>query len=325
MYEWGPDSKRIAFTHSDPARVADLWLSNLGDSRTVQLTNSMPVELRRATRFVWPEQMRYRSFDGQEIAAFVYKPRGLKPPNGYPALLIFRDSLDGEHTISWDPFIQFFVSDGYLVFAPNIRGSGGRGKNYRQLVFQHGGDYDVRDAFFGLDRLSSEALIDIERVGVLGAGTGGFLTTAALVKDETRFKAAVSLHGIVDAVTATSYPDMDEWSRYMIGPSPMETPMPFYERSLVNFVDKLRTPIIFLYPGRAVSTPFQQVQQFAVQAEVKGKWFEYRIFENESGGWRTWRQSNFRLALEAMDAVFEKYLLGRDREIRLSRGAARLQ
>ena len=324
MLEWSPDSKGIAFTHSDPARVSDLWLSNLGETRPVQLTNSMPPDLRREARFVWPEPLKYRSFDGQEISAFVYKPRGVKPRAGYPSLLVFRDSLDGEHAISWDPFIQFFVSDGYLVFAPNVRGYGGRGKDYRQLVFEHGGDADVRDAFFGLDRLSSEGLIDTEHLGVLGAGTGGFLAAAALIKDETRFKAAVSLYGIVDAVTANSYPDMDVWSRYMIGGSPTDAPLPFYERSLVNFVDKLRTPIIFLYPGRDPSAPFQQLQQFAVQAEVKGKWFDYRVFENETGGWRSWRQSNFRQALEAMDALFEKYLLGRDRDIRLSRGA-RLQ
>jgi dipeptidyl aminopeptidase/acylaminoacyl peptidase len=321
MHRWSPDGKRIAFTHSDPGRVEDLWATTIGDTRSVQLTNSMPGDLRRESRFIWPETIKYRSFDGQEIGAFVYKPRGAKPRNGYPALLLFRDSLDGAHANSWDPFVQFFVSDGYLVFAPNVRGSGGQGKDYRQAVFEHGGDYDVRDAFFGLDRLSSEGLIDTERLGVLGAGTGGFLTTAAIVKDERRFKAAVSMYGIVDAVTAASYPGMEAWSRYMIGRGPMETPMPFYERSLVNFVDKLRTPIIFLYPGNDASAPFQQLQQFAVQAEVKGKWFDYRMFESESGGWRTWRQANFRLALEAMDAVFEKYLQGRDREIKLSRGA----
>jgi dipeptidyl aminopeptidase/acylaminoacyl peptidase len=318
-FQWSPDGTRIAFTHSDPGRTSDVWLTRLDGSRALQVTNSMPAELRREARFVWPDLMTYRTFDGREVSSLVYKPRGLKPRSGHPALLVFRDTLDGQHAKGWDPFIQFFVSDGYVVFAPNVRGSSGRGKDYRQLVFEHGGDYDIRDAFIGLDRLSSEGLIDAERTGVLGAGTGGFLATAALVKDETRFKAAVCLYGIVDAVTAVSYPGMESWSRYMIGASPMTAPLPFYERSLTNFVDKLRTPIVFLYIGNDPSTPFQQLQQFAVQAEVKGKWFDYRIFENESDGWQYWRPNNLRLALEATDALFEKHLLGRDREIRLSR------
>ena len=317
--EWSPDSKRLAFTHSDPARTSDIWTANVDGARSMQLTNSMPPEMRREGRFVWPDAITYRSFDGLEVPALIYKPRGPKPKAGHPAILIFRDTMDGQHAVSWDPLVQFFVSNGYLVFAPNVRGSGGSGRDFRQLVFEQGGDHDVRDAFIGLDRLSSEGLVDSQRVGILGAGVGGFLTTAALVKDETRFKAAVNLHGIIDAVTATSYPGMGRWTRYLIGESPMTQPLPFYERSLVNFVDKLRTPVIFLYAGDDPRAPFQQLQQFAVQAEVKGKWFEYRSFENESEGWRTWRPNNLRLALEAMDALFEKYLMGRDREVRLSR------
>jgi hypothetical protein len=87
----------------------------------------------------------------------------------------------------------------------------------------------------------------------------------------------------------------------------------------VNFVDKLRTPIILLYAGHAPSPGFQQLQEFAVHAEVKGRWYDYRVFENESGDWRTWRPANTRYTLEAVEAMFDKYLLGRDREVRLTR------
>jgi dipeptidyl aminopeptidase/acylaminoacyl peptidase len=253
-YEWSPDGKRIAFTHADPARTSDLWIATPGAGRSVQLTNSMPPDLRRESRFVWPDITTYRSFDGTEIRALVYKPHGPKPKSGHPALLMFRDTLDGQNAIGWDPFVQFFVSDGYVVFAPNVRGSSGQGKAFRQLVYEHGGDYDIRDAFIGLDKLSSEGLIDTERLGIFGAGTGGFLATAALVRDEARFKAAVCLYGVIDAVTASSYPAAENWTRYLIGSTPMANPLAYYQRSLVNFVDKLRTPIIFFFSGDNVSS-----------------------------------------------------------------------
>jgi hypothetical protein len=105
----------------------------------------------------------------------------------------------------------------------------------------------------------------------------------------------------------------------MIAESPMQTPLPFYERSLLNFVDKLRTPIIFLYAANDPSAPFQQLQQFGVQAQVKGKWFDYLIFQNERAGWQHWRPASLRLAIESMDALYEKHLLGMEREIRMSR------
>jgi dipeptidyl aminopeptidase/acylaminoacyl peptidase len=316
---WSPDSQRVAFTHSDPARVSDIWVGAMDSPRSVQLTDSMPPDLRRENRFVWPERFTYRSFDGQEVVALVYKPRGTRPREGYPAILFFRDTLDGENAMAWDPAIQFLASNGYVVFAPNVRGSGGKGRAFRELIAEHGGDHDVRDALFGLDRLSSEGLIDTERVGVLGAGTGGFLTTATLIRGEARFKAAVCINGIVDAVTAASYPDTSEWTRYMIGGTPIDNPGPHYERSLVNFVDKLRTPLVFLNAAHSTTAPFQQLQQFAVQAEVKGRWYDYRLFDNEWGEWSTWRAANVRSAIEAIEVVFDKHLMGRDREIRLGR------
>jgi dipeptidyl aminopeptidase/acylaminoacyl peptidase len=319
MIEWSPDGKRIAFTHADPARTSDIWIAVPDGARPIQLTNSMPEDLRRESRFVWPEPSSYRSFDGQEIPALVYKPRGTRPRDGYPAILLFRDTLDGGNAATWDPLIQFVASNGYLVFAPDVRGSGGHGRDFRELVVNNGGDHDIRDALIGLDRLSSEGQIDDARLGVMGAGTGGFLTAAALIRSDGRFKAAVAINAILDAVTAASNPDTEEWARYMIGPSPLETPTAYYERSLVNFVDELHTPIVFFYAGHNSRAPFQQLHQFAVQAEVRGRWYDYRVFENESGDWGTWRAANTRFALEAIEAVFERYLLGRDREVRLSR------
>ncbi|HET9220625.1 MAG TPA: prolyl oligopeptidase family serine peptidase [Terriglobia bacterium] len=319
MIEWSPDGKRIAFTHADPARTSDVWIAVPDGARPIQLTNSMPEDLRRESRFVWPDGITYRSFDGQEIPALVYKPRGTRPRDGYPAILLFRDTLDGGNAATWDPLVQFVVSNGYLVFAPNVRGSGGHGRDFRELVVNNGGDHDIRDALIGLDRLSSESLIDDARLGVMGAGTGGFLTAAALIRSDGRFKAAVAINAILDAVTAASNPDTEEWARYMIGPSPLETPTAYYERSLVNFVDELHTPIVFFYAGHNSRAPFQQLHQFAVQAEVRGRWYDYRVFENESGDWGTWRAANTRFALEAIEAVFERYLLGREREVRLSR------
>jgi dipeptidyl aminopeptidase/acylaminoacyl peptidase len=319
MLEWSPDGKRIAFTHSDPARASDIWIAVPDGARPIQLTNSMPEDLRRESRFVWPDGINYRSFDGQEIPALVYKPRGTRPKDGHPAILYFRETLDGENASAWNPAIQFLVSNGYLVFAPNVRGSGGHGRDYREIIVGHGGDHDVRDALIGLDRLASDSLIDDERLGVLGSGTGGFLAGAALIRSDGRFKAAVAINAILDAVTAASNPDTSEWARYMIGDVPLVNPTAYYERSLVNFVDKLRTPIIFLYAGHNSRAPLQQLQQFGVQAEVKGRWYDYRVFENESGDWETWRAANTRFTLEAMEAVFDKYLLGREREVRLSR------
>ena len=71
MFAWSPDGNHIAFTHSDPGRTSDIWIGTLDGTRPVQLTESMPEDLRKESRFVWPDRMTYRSFDGREIPALV--------------------------------------------------------------------------------------------------------------------------------------------------------------------------------------------------------------------------------------------------------------
>ena len=207
---------RAHFRHLD--RVA-------GWSASRPAHESMPEELRRESRFVWPDRMTLSQLRRAGNPGSGLQTERDATAKRAPRCPLFSRHAGrrkrGRHGI---PTIQFLASNGYLVFAPNVRGSGGHGRDYRELVVGQGGDHDVRDALFGLDRLSSDGLIDNERVGVLGAGTGGFLTTAALIRGETRFKAAVCINAIVDAVTAASYPETAEWARYMIGATPLENP-----------------------------------------------------------------------------------------------------
>jgi dipeptidyl aminopeptidase/acylaminoacyl peptidase len=317
--EWDPEGRALAYTHSDTARTSDIWLVASTGGRATPLTDSMPADLRQESRFISPEVFRYNSFDGTEVSSLIYRPTGGSPDERFPAVLFFRDSAEGQHALSWNPFIQLFVSNGYLVFAPNVRGSSGRGTGYRQAAFGMGGEIDVRDGIFGLDRLAGEGVIDSSQVGVFGAGAGGFLATAALTHDDSRFQAAVSLQGVVDLVTASSYPSLNAWTRHLTGSTPLTAPEPYYERSLTNFVSTLRTPIVFLYGGSDPEAPLQQIEQFAVQAEIEGKWFDYRVFEVEPHGWHLWRPSSLRVALDASNALLETYLRGRSRNISLTR------
>ena len=165
MHQWHPDGNEIVYYHSDPTMTGDVWIMSDSGDNARQITNHQPAALGDPDLFVWPEFIEYKSFDGREVAGLVYKPKGSRAGDRLPALFFFRANSNGQHPVQWHPYIQYFVSRGYLVFAPNFRGSTGRGKDYRQSVFTHGGDHDLRDAFLGMDRLARR------RMG--GHGTGG--------------------------------------------------------------------------------------------------------------------------------------------------------
>jgi dipeptidyl aminopeptidase/acylaminoacyl peptidase len=310
MHRWHPDGERIVHTHSSPARTGDLWVLSTEGGEARQLTDHQHPDLRDPDLFVWPEFMEYTSFDGLEVAALVYKPRDARPGDRRPGLFFFRANSNGQHPAQWHPYIQYFVSRGYVVFAPNFRMSTGRGKAYRQAGFTHGGDHDLRDAFIGMDRLTAEGWVDPHRVGAFGGSTGGFYTTAAVTRDPGRFKAGIVWYGSTDNVTLSSYGGMEGWNRFMIGGTPLDNPRSYWERSIIYHAHRVDVPLLFLYAQGDGAARFQQIEQYGVQAEVHGNWWDWVVYGGEPHGWYHWRPDSTEQSLRIMSRMFDTFVGG---------------
>ena len=312
---WHPDGEHIVYTHSGPSRTGDLWILPVGGGDPRQVTNHQPPALGDPDLFVEPEFIEYTSFDGLEVAGLVYKPKGASAGDRLPALFFFRANSNGQHPKQWHPYVQYFVSRGYLVFAPNFRGSTGRGKAYRQAVHTHGGDHDLRDAFIGMDLLAGQGWVDPTRVGAFGGSTGGFYTTTAVTKDPGRFRAGIVWYGSTDLVTLSTYGSMEGWNRFLIGRTPMENPRNYYERSIIYHADEIDVPLLFLYAQGDGAARFQQIEQYGIQAEIHGNWYDWVVYGEEPHGWYHWRPASVQQSLEIMSGMFDTFILGEEHDI----------
>lgn len=312
---WHPDSEQIIYTHSSPSMTGDLWTLSTTTGESRQITNHQAPEIRDLSLFVEPEFIEYTSFDGLGVAGLVYRPHGAQAGDRLPALFFFRANSNGQHPKQWHPYIQYFVSRGYLVFAPNFRGSTGRGKAYRQAVHTHGGDHDLLDAFFGMDLLVEQGWVDPERVGAFGGSTGGFFTTTAVTKEPDRFRAGVVWYGATDLVTLSTYAGMEGWNRYLIGKTPMENPQNYYDRSIIYHADEVDVPLLFLYAQGDGAARFQQIEQYGVQAEIHGNWYDWVVYGGEPHGWYHWRPDSVQQSLGLMSDMFDTFILGSDHDI----------
>ncbi len=318
---WHPSGAEIVYTHSDPTMTGDLWTMSADGENPVQVTNHQHPSIRDESAFVWPEFVEYTGHNGLEVAGLVYKPLGLEPGDARPGLFFFRANSNGQHPKQWQPYIQYFVSRGYVVFAPNFRGSTGRGKAYRQAVHTHGGDHDLLDAFIGMDMLVEQGVVDPDRVGAFGGSTGGFFTSTAITKDPGRFRAGIVWYGATDLVTLSTYGSMEGWNRFLIGETPMENPRKYYERSIAYHADTVDVPILFLYAQGDGAARFQQIEMYGMQAEIYGNWYDWVVYGGEPHGWYHWRPDSVERSLTIMDDMFARFLADetRDVEVRAAR------
>ncbi|MEQ9229969.1 MAG: S9 family peptidase, partial [Cyclobacteriaceae bacterium] len=118
--------KLMSFYVSSSKSPNNLFVYNFETNEVKQLTNTMTAEI-EPDDLVKGEVIRFASFDGLEVPALLYKPKGIKEGEKAPALLWIHGGPGGQTRLNYSPVIQHLVNHGYVILAVNNRGSSGYG------------------------------------------------------------------------------------------------------------------------------------------------------------------------------------------------------
>ena len=154
---WTPDSKSILYTHMDHANTSDLYVISADGGEPKRVTHHMPQALEDFP-FVKSSLIRYKSKDGLEVPAWLYRPANSEGRT--PLVIYARANTKGLHVRGFYPYIQYWVHKGYSVIAPLVRGSAGLGKQYEFLNFGDWGGGDIDDFAYGAYHLIEQGLAD---------------------------------------------------------------------------------------------------------------------------------------------------------------------
>jgi dipeptidyl aminopeptidase/acylaminoacyl peptidase len=179
--------KRIAVLGGDDHRRPGLFAVEPRGLRPLGDHNAWLGERRLAP----VEGFSFRSADGTEVDGLLVKPLDYVPGRRYPAILRLHGGpvyqFSHEFMADW----QAYAARGYVVIAPNPRGSSGRGFDFARAIYADWGNKDVEDVLAAVDHVVAAGIADPGRLGVGGRSYGGMLTNYVIASDG-RFKAAVS-------------------------------------------------------------------------------------------------------------------------------------
>ncbi len=155
--------------------------------------------------------------------------------------------VHGNWSINYFPFVKEAIERGYVVIAPEYRGSTGYGKEHHQAI-DYGG-YEVDDTISAVDYLQANLPhVDLDRIGIMGWSHGGFITSHAIFRDEHPFQCGVAIVPVTNLVFRLAFKGPRYQRSYAtqrrIGGLPHEKPEIYIERSPVYKVDNLRVPIL---------------------------------------------------------------------------------
>jgi dipeptidyl aminopeptidase/acylaminoacyl peptidase len=295
------DGLRMLYSHTGANAPGDLWVYTISDEaakikstragapaphdRSHQLTHSLVGGV-RSEDMVEPYLVHYPSKDGKwTISAFVYVPYNL-PRNGeHPAIVYVHGGPTAQTMNTFNRFVQYMANQGYIVIAPNYRGSTGYGKTFQQAnLFDMGGG-DLQDVLAAADWIQQTGYVDPKKLILMGGSYGGYMTMMGVTKAPEMWAAGVPIVPFVNWFTEIEHEDPVLQQSDLATMGDLVKNKALYEdRSPINFVDRIKSPLYLLAGGNDPRCPKEEAQQVVDAVKKRGGVIEYKVYENEGHG-----------------------------------------
>ena len=280
-FVWSADGDRLAYQFASATEPGDVWTYRLEEGTTARLTSS-PRDVPPAD-LVEPELGRYPSFDGEEVPVFLFRPRGVS--GAAPVVVWVHGGPEAQFRPAFNPVVQYLVSRGYAVAAPNVRGSTGYGKRWHHLDDVRRRLDSVADLGSLHDWLATDAALDASRAALVGASYGGYMVMAGLTFQPQRWAAGVTVVGISSLVTflkntsvwrrafrEREYGSLTHDRDFLIQASPL------------THLDRLQAPLFIIHGQNDPRVPVSEARQLHAALSARGIPVELVVYPDEGHG-----------------------------------------
>ncbi|NQD38760.1 S9 family peptidase [Permianibacter sp. IMCC34836] len=239
---------------------------------------------------------------GRKLPFFFYRPA---ERTRCPLLLFCHSGPTGAASPALQATIQFWTSRGYAVADVNYRGSDGFGRDWRQSLLGHWGEYDVADCLAVVDSLIRDGAVDPDRIYLRGNSAGG-LTALHMLAASGRIRAAALRYPVVDLVrlAAISHKFEARYLHRLVGAGGSDEQR-LHQMSPTSIFPLIKTPVLVQQGEQDPVVPLAQAQQLVASLQGAGVDHELVVHTGEGHGFR--RADTLMAALAAELAFFSRH------------------
>jgi dipeptidyl aminopeptidase/acylaminoacyl peptidase len=278
------DGSKLAIGLSTPKSAGDVWS---WDVKAAKLTRWTMSELGGLDpeALVEPKLVRFNSFDGLSVPAFVYRPKAVGPA---PVIIDIHGGPESQSRPSFNPIHQHMVNElGAVVIVPNVRGSTGYGKTYVQLDNAAKREDSVKDIGALLDWIKTQPDLDATRVVVYGQSYGGYMVLACMTHYSDRLAGAVDRYGISNWVSFLTNTETyrRDLRRAEYGDERDPAMRSVFDRiSPLSNVGKIAKPMLIMQGLNDPRVPASESRQIVDALRARGIAVGYVQFKDEGHG-----------------------------------------
>ena len=287
----------------------DLWVTGPSFKDLKKISNG---DAQRA-QFNWgtAELVSFKNVDGVPLKGILLKPENFDAKLKYPMIVYIYEKLtQGLHSFrnpgpgtSINP--TFYVSNGYLIFLPDI-----------VYTIGYPGQSALKCVLPGIQAVVDKGFVDENAIGIQGHSWGGY-QIAYMVTQTKRFRAAAP--GAVVSNMTSAYSGIRwgtglprqfqyEHSQSRIGGSLWEYPLRFLENSPVFRADRVETPLLMIHNDEDDAVPWYQGIEYFLALRRLGKEVYMFSYNGEKHGLR--KRINQKDYTHRLQEFFDHFLKG---------------
>ena len=303
------EERLLSMFESISKQVDDLmWYQKLGDMARIEKIT-----------YIGPPPANAKSQSPQDlgnplkIKAYTFVPNTAVKGQKYPLLVFVHGGVHANFGTGSSTIIRELIAQGYIIIAPEYRGSTGYGRQFYEFI-DYGG-LENEDVFEARNwMVENEPLVDPDRIGILGWSHGGMITLMNLFDHADSYKVGYAGVPVSDIVARMGY-KTESYRRlfsadYHIGKTAFEDVLEYRRRSPAWNAENLQTPLLIHTTTNDEDVNVLEVEHLIKSLKAYGKDFEYKIYDNAPGG-HVFNRIDTKLAKESRAEIYSflaKYL-----------------
>lgn len=224
---------------------------------------------------------------GTSLNGWMIKPNDFDPSRKYP-VMVMEYGGPGHNTVhdSWDAYWRvgrhmwqmMLAQQGYIVVSVDCRGSGNRGRDFKNGTYKELGKLETEDLIETAKYLGTLDYVNPERLGVFGWSYGGYMSSLAITKGANYYSMAIA----VAPVTNWRFYDSVYTERYMR--TPQENASGYDDNSPINHVDKMKGAYLLVHGTGDDNVHFQNTVEMTEALIRANKQFDLYMYPDRNHG-----------------------------------------
>lgn len=222
--------------------------------------------------------------DGKPVQSILVKPPFFDPASKYPVILLVHGGPQG----SWaDDFhyrwnLQMFAAPGYVVIAPNPRGSTGYGQKFTDEISGDWGGKAYKDIMNSVDyAIKNFSFIDQNNLFAAGASYGGYMINW-IATQTNRFNALVSHAGVFNLESMYGTTEELWFVDWEFKGKPWTNRKLYEKFSPHRYAHKIKTPMLVVHGAYDFRVPEEQAFQLFTTLQRIGVKSKFLYFPDET-------------------------------------------